>query len=190
MAAKDYQICSAIFNAYIAKVSKRNPNKMTDDRRPIEECEIMMLIDWYLDKKLEENRNTLSFDSHFREGKRIRLSFVVDEKNPIKIKIMELIDKSAVVAEIERLQDSIKATAIDNRISKEQAEAYKICVKLRSFVEDTLEVKEMDLEKELDRYTNSAEYVYNEMRDSYFLVAKHFFELGLNIQKAQKGKEA
>lgn len=53
------------------------------------------------------------------------------------------IDKAAVVAEIERLQDAIKATAIDNRISKEQAEAYKVCVKLRSFVEDTLEVKEV-----------------------------------------------
>lgn len=54
---------------------------------------------------------------------------------------MELIDKDAVIAEIERLQDSIKATAIDDRISKEQAEAYRVCVKLRSFIEDNLEVK-------------------------------------------------
>lgn len=45
MAAKDYKICPALFNAYIAKVSKRNPNQMTDDRRPIEEGEIMMLVD-------------------------------------------------------------------------------------------------------------------------------------------------
>lgn len=60
---------------------------------------------------------------------------------------MELINKDAVIAEIERLQDSIKATAIDNRISKEQAEAYRVCVKLRSFIEDTLEVKEADLNK-------------------------------------------
>lgn len=58
------------------------------------------------------------------------------------------IDKDALVAELERLQDSIKATAIDGRISKEQAEAYKLCVKLRSFVEDTLEIKEVDLELE------------------------------------------
>lgn len=57
----------------------------------------------------------------------------------------QYIPKSALVAEIERLQDAIKATAIDDRISKEQAEAYKVCVKLRSFVEDTLEVKEVDL---------------------------------------------
>lgn len=40
----------------------------------------------------------------------------------------QFIDKTAVVAEIERLQDAIRATAIDNRISKEQAEAYKVCV--------------------------------------------------------------
>ena len=63
---------------------------------------------------------------------------------------MELIDKDAVIAEIERLQDSIKATAIDNSISKEQAEAYRVCVKLRSFIEDTLEVKENNLVEELD----------------------------------------
>lgn len=60
--------------------------------------------------------------------------------------IKKYIDKDALVAELERLQDSIKATAIDGRISKEQAEAYKVCVKLRSFVEDTLEIKEVDLE--------------------------------------------
>jgi hypothetical protein len=80
MAAKDYKICPALFNAYIAKVSKRDPNKMTDDRRVITENEILMLIDWYLDKELEEGQNTLSFGSHAREGKRIRLSFVDDEK--------------------------------------------------------------------------------------------------------------
>ena len=81
MAAKDYKICPALFNAYIAKVSKRNPNQMTDDRRPIEEGEIMMLIDWYLDNELEGKQNTLSFDSHAREGKRIQLKFIdKDEK--------------------------------------------------------------------------------------------------------------
>ena len=43
MSAKDYQICPAMFNAYIAKVSKRNPNLMTDDRREITDAEIMNL---------------------------------------------------------------------------------------------------------------------------------------------------
>jgi len=62
---------------------------------------------------------------------------------------MKPIDKDAIIAEIEKLQDSIKATAIDNRISKEQAEAYKVCVKLRSIVEDSIETKKTDSEKEL-----------------------------------------
>ena len=55
MAAKDYKICPALFNAYIAKVSKKNPNLMTNDRRIITENEILMLIDWFLDKELEGN---------------------------------------------------------------------------------------------------------------------------------------
>ena len=35
MAAKDYKICCAMFNAYIAKTSKKNPNLMLEDRREI-----------------------------------------------------------------------------------------------------------------------------------------------------------
>lgn len=80
MAAKDYQICPAIFNVYIAKVSKRDPNKMTDDRRIITENEILMLIDWYLDNKLGKCGTFLSFESNAREGKRIQLKFVDKNK--------------------------------------------------------------------------------------------------------------
>lgn len=84
MAAKDYEICPALFNAYIAKVSKKkkkkSPNIMTDDRRIITENEILMLIDWYLDKELEENQTSLSFESNAREGKRIQLKFVDENK--------------------------------------------------------------------------------------------------------------
>ena len=54
MAAKDYKICPAMFNAYIAKVSKKNPNKMLEDRRVIEEHEIMMLIDWWIHQKVQD----------------------------------------------------------------------------------------------------------------------------------------
>lgn len=52
MAAKDYKICCAMFNAYIAKTSKKNPNLMLEDRREIDEGEIMQLIDWWLHQKL------------------------------------------------------------------------------------------------------------------------------------------
>ena len=52
--ADDYKIFLALFSAYIAKVSKRNPNLMTEDRREISENEILCLIDWYLSKRCEE----------------------------------------------------------------------------------------------------------------------------------------
>ena len=69
---------------------------------------------------------------------------------------MKLIDKDALIAEIERLEEAIKATAIDDRISKEQAEAYKVCVKLRDFVEFTLE--EVDLEVMKQEYNLFRDY--------------------------------
>lgn len=56
MSAKDYKICPALFNAYIAKVSKRNPNMMLEDRRVIEEQEILALIEWYLHNFCVENK--------------------------------------------------------------------------------------------------------------------------------------
>lgn len=55
MAAKDYKICCALFNAYIAKTHKNDPGIMTDDRREIPEEEILQLIHWWLLKKVEES---------------------------------------------------------------------------------------------------------------------------------------
>ena len=56
MAAKDYKICPALFNAYIAKVSKKDPNLMLSDRREITDSEIIALIIWKLDKFCIENK--------------------------------------------------------------------------------------------------------------------------------------
>ena len=110
---------------------------------------------------------------------------------------MTLIDKDALVAEIERMQDAIKAT---DRISKEQAEAYKVCVKLRFFVEDTLEVKEVDFGTEVYKYIDEHFNVYDDgnqtlqTKDKKSLIgrvnveniAKHFFELGLSVSNSTK----
>ena len=76
MAAKDYKICTGIFNAYIAKVSKREPNLMTDDRREIEQDEILMLIDWYLDNQLGDKYHELTFDSKYRDGMSVKITYV------------------------------------------------------------------------------------------------------------------
>lgn len=41
-----------MFKAYIAKTSRRNPNIMLEDRREITEGEILLLIEWWLRRKL------------------------------------------------------------------------------------------------------------------------------------------
>jgi len=79
MSAKDYQICPALFNAYIARVSKRNPVLMTNDRKKITEDEILSLIDWYLDRNIEEGK-MLCFESQEKEGMTVQMKFVKTEE--------------------------------------------------------------------------------------------------------------
>ena len=45
---------------------------------------------------------------------------------------------------------------------------------------DTLEVKEVDLEKEAENFVQTGEFVKNE--NPVLAIAKHFFELGLGVQ--------
>ena len=79
MAAKDYKICCALFNAYIAKVSKCNPNLMLEDRREITENEILMLVDWYMENKCQEKEyqdGVVCFKSNVQDGKIIKLQLI------------------------------------------------------------------------------------------------------------------
>lgn len=48
MSAQDYKICPACFNVFLAKVSKRNPNLMLEDRCIITDEEIFSFIKWKL----------------------------------------------------------------------------------------------------------------------------------------------
>lgn len=78
MAAKDYEICVSglISTPYLAKVSKRNPNVMLDDRREITEGEILMLIDCYMSNKCQDEEykdGIVCFKSHIQEGKIIEI---------------------------------------------------------------------------------------------------------------------
>lgn len=78
----DYKICPALTKAYIAKVSKKTPSLMLSDRREITENEILMLIDWYLDKMADsEEVNGISFESHIRIGSRIIMKFKKEANN-------------------------------------------------------------------------------------------------------------
>lgn len=80
MSAQDYKICPGCFSAYIEKINKRNPNLMSSDRREITENEILMLIDWYLDKNTDSDENGISFKSHTRDGMRIHMQFKKEDK--------------------------------------------------------------------------------------------------------------
>lgn len=78
MAAKDYKICVSGLTStpYLAKVSKRNPNVMLDNRREIAESEILMLIDCYMSNKCQDEEykdGIVCFKSHIQEGKIIEM---------------------------------------------------------------------------------------------------------------------
>lgn len=95
---------------------------------------------------------------------------------------MELIDKATVVAEIERIEyETNYEPFTDEVLGKRNG-----CRKIREFL-DTLEVKEVDFEKELDRiwFDNKlGNYFDNDALDFAHVrtLCKHFFELGLASQ--------
>ena len=91
---------------------------------------------------------------------------------------MKLIDKSALVAEIDKRLHQLTDAAFDSMIGRNLTE-------IKDFL-DTLEVKEVDLEKEYKDFVEE-DPVYNKLVNGIVgkAIAKHFFELGL---KAQKGE--
>lgn len=80
MAAKDYRICCALFNAYIAKVSKSNPNMMLADRREISDGERLTLIAWELEQWVSKNEDSDGFRFKDNDGRTIEVHYV-DENN-------------------------------------------------------------------------------------------------------------
>ena len=90
---------------------------------------------------------------------------------------MELIDKSALVAELKK--------RISNYWSDSENTMGIYPYALEEVIKyvDSLEVKEADLEKEIKCFTMSKELY--EADSAIKAVAEHFFELGL---KAQKGE--
>lgn len=83
---------------------------------------------------------------------------------------MKLIDKSKLVEELKKLKQNLSASPI------------VVIEDVESLVE-SLEVKEVDLEKELDSMI-TPELKFHKALPSLYDVAKHFFELGLS----QKGE--
>lgn len=95
----------------------------------------------------------------------------------------QYIDKSALVAEIEkRRKEWWFGSSIEAKYKKEE------CDDILFFI-NTLEVKEVDLEKEIDNYLQplAAWEIQEAPFTSMENIAKHFFELGIKV--AQKEEE-
>ena len=85
------------------------------------------------------------------------------------------IDKSDLVAEIERLQnDEFLCDSYD------MATGFQSALRMVQEFINTLEVKEVDLEKEAENFVQTGEFVKNE--NPVLAIAKHFFELGLKAK--------
>ena len=92
----------------------------------------------------------------------------------------QYISKSALVAEIKRLIKHSEMVADHNtQITELVSRELDALYNLISFL-DTLEVKEVDLEKEINRIDDSVPC----RKEDIEYIAKHFFELGLKA--AQK----
>lgn len=91
------------------------------------------------------------------------------------------IDKDALVAEI---RSRLHPTVVPHGTHYDDWDNGADCERIRilSFI-DTLEVKEVDLEKEINDYhiTKKPTVWFNTLEE----IAKHFFELGLKVQKGE-----
>lgn len=102
---------------------------------------------------------------------------------------MKYIDKAAVVAEItKRISERVEEIKIGD--SKTRPIDGSVSVELISLLYflDTLEVKEVDLEKEFETFLDNIEGVPRMWHSDEQIewakdIAKHFFELGLNTRK-------
>ena len=92
----------------------------------------------------------------------------------------QYIDKTAVVAEIEkRRSEWLYGSSIEAKYKKEE------CDDILSFL-NTIEVKEVDLEHEIEKVKKMQSSFELKIDSIIEFCAKHFFELGL---KAKKGGE-
>lgn len=99
----------------------------------------------------------------------------------------QYIPKSALVAEIEKCYNEClkRAKITDSDYWNAKGDAYR---NILVILDDTLEVKEVDLKEELDewiKYGPHTNYPWCTIPDAIKITAEHFFELGL---KAQKGE--
>lgn len=97
---------------------------------------------------------------------------------------MKLIDKDHIVAEIVRRRKEIPKNETDKELRAVYGNEAFVLTELLSFL-DTLEAKEVDLEKEIKLIKGDYEQVDVAWNNDFDFIARHFFEVGL---KAHKGE--
>lgn len=98
----------------------------------------------------------------------------------------EYISKSTLVVEIERRINEINLDIIEDwRYRLQREHDIEVMKNILSLI-DTLEVKEVDLEKSLTCFMSRYAYENGGEYPSAIDIAKHFYELG--IKAAQKGE--
>ena len=101
--------------------------------------------------------------------------------------IMKLIDKDKIVSEIKELiraNELYLSESNTDEIRFQKVGAYSVLNDLLHFI-DTLEVKEADLEKEIELVKGDYAQVDVAWNKDFDFIAKHFFELGLKTQKGE-----
>ena len=105
----------------------------------------------------------------------------------------KLIDKDTVVAEIKRLAEVGRTNVnVFEEYRKEKAvwlQQADVCDRILSFI-NTLKVKEVDLQKEIDKEWEKCNPIDEGMGvesayihiEAFDMIAKHFFELGLKAK--------
>ena len=88
---------------------------------------------------------------------------------------MKLIDKDALVAEIEKLKGKVSD-------GSSYCNGWQQALRMLELSFNNLEVKEIDLEKEIDNFGLHYDGIVLD-RKELIEFAKHFFELGLKAQK-------
>lgn len=82
MAAKDYIIVEGMFNAYLTKKkkpTKKGPQTMSEDRRPITDAEIIGLFEFYLRNWCEEHKGKDTVVITNSDGKKIFEATLLDK---------------------------------------------------------------------------------------------------------------
>ena len=94
---------------------------------------------------------------------------------------MKLIDKAAVVAEIER-RIAFFSDINNKQVVHGNLDCAIAFVGLRDFL-DTLAVKEVDLDRAIDKWIDDAAITHEDCSITDIIsTAKHFFELGLKTK--------